>query len=72
MSKYYPGDALKLIRKYLDTDDSYIVQAEMIRQLGSVGDQSDIEKIEFYKNQRSPRKILRNASVKALTTLKGN
>ena len=72
MSKYYPDDAVKLIRKYLDTDDSYIVQAEMIRQLGSVGDQSDIEKIEFYKTQRSPRKILRNASVKALTTLKGN
>jgi len=72
MSKYYPDDAVKLIRKYLDTDDSYIVQAEMIRQLGSVGAQSDIEKIEFYKTQRSPRKILRNASVKALTTLKGN
>ena len=72
MSKYYPADAARLIRKYLDTDESYIVQAEMIRQLGRVGDESDIEKIEFYNKQWSPRKILRNASVKALAKLKGN
>ena len=72
MSKYYPADAARLIRKYLDTDESYIVQAEMIRQLGRVGDESDIEKIEFYNKQWSPRKILRNASVKALAELKGN
>ena len=72
MSKYYPTNAARLIRKYLDTDESYIVQAEMIRQLGRVGDESDIEKIEFYNKQWSPRKILRNASVKALAELKGN
>ena len=72
MSKYFPADAVRLIRKYLDTDESYIVQAEMIRQLGRVGDESDIEKIEFYNKQWSPRKILRNASVKALAELKGN
>ena len=72
MSKYFPADAVRLIRKYLDTDESYIVQAEMIRQLGRAGDDSDIEKIEFYNKQWSPRKILRNASVKALAELKGN
>ncbi len=72
MSKYHPEEAVKLIRKYIDTDDSYIVQAEMLQQLGNIGEKSDIEMVEFYKNQRSPRKILRKASVKSLTKLKGN
>jgi len=72
MSKYHPEEAVKLIRKYIDTDDSYIVQAEMLQQLGNVGEKSDIEMVEFYKNQWSPRKILRKASVKSLTKLKGN
>ena len=72
MSKHHPEEAVKLIRKYIDTDNSYIVQAEMLHQLGSIGEKSDIEMVEFYKNQWSPRKILRNASVKTLAKLKGN
>ena len=44
----------------------------MLQQLGNIGEKSDIEMIEFYKNQWSPRKILRNASVKSLAKLKGN
>ncbi len=72
MSKHHPEEAVKLIRKYIDTDNSYIVQAEMLQQLGNIGEKSDIEMIEFYKNQWSPRKILRNASVKSLAKLKGN
>ena len=72
MSKHHPEEAVKLIRKYIDKDNSYIVQAEMLQQLGNIGEKSDIEMIEFYKNQWSPRKILRNASVKSLAKLKGN
>jgi len=72
MSKFYPSEALKLIRENLDTDDSYIVQEEMINQLGNIGEKSDIAKLEFYKNQWSPRKILRIASIKSLDKFKGN
>ncbi len=69
MSKYHPSDAVQLIRKYLDKDDSYIVQAEMIRQLGSYGDSSDIKRIEPYVKPWSPRKIMRNAANKSLIQL---
>ena len=72
MSTYHPDEALKLIRKYLNRDDSYVVQAEMINQLGNIGDKSDIGKIEFHKKQWSPRKIVRTAASKSLVKLKGN
>jgi HEAT repeat protein len=72
MSTYHPDEALKLIRKYLNRDDSYVVQAEMINQLGNIGDKSDIGKIEFHKKQWSPRKIVRTAASKSLAKLKGN
>ena len=69
MSKYHPQDAIKLIRKYLDKDDSYIVQAEMIKQLGNHGDASDIDRIKRYVEPWSPRKIMRIAANKSLTQL---
>ena len=72
MASYHPDDALKLIRKYLDRDDSYIVQAEMIKQLGNIGDKSDIGKIELHRNKWSPRKIIRNSADKSLLKLQGN
>jgi len=72
ISKFYPSEALKLIRENLDTDDSYIVQEEMINQLGNIGEKSDIAKLEFYKTKWSPRKILRIASIKSLDKFKGN
>ena len=72
MSTYHPIDALKLIRKYIDRDNSYIVQAEMIMQLGDIGDKSDIGKIEYHRKQWSPRKIVRIAADKSLAKLKGN
>ena len=72
MSTHHPIEALKLIRKYLDRDDSYIVQAEMINQLGNIGDKSDISKIQYHRDQWSPRKIVRNSADKSLLKLKGN
>ena len=72
MSNHHASDALKLIRKYLNRDDSYIVKAEMIKQLGNIGDKSDMNRIEFLRNQWSPRKIIRNSADKSLTKLQGN
>ena len=72
MSNHHASDALKLIRKYLNRDDSYIVQAEMIKQLGNIGDKSDMNRIEFLRNQWSPRKIIRTSADKSLTKLQGN
>ncbi len=72
MSAHHSVDALKLIRKYIDRDNSYIVQAEMVKQLGDIGDKSDIGKIEFHRKQWSPRKIVRIAADKSLAKLKGN
>ena len=72
MSAHHSADALKLIRKYIDRDNSYIVQAEMVKQLGDIGDKSDIGKIEFHRKQWSPRKIVRIAADKSLAKLKGN
>ena len=71
MSKFYPKRALRLIRENLKDDNSYIVQAEMIRQLGLIGDRSDIEIIEKLLPQRSPRKIIQNAARSSISNLKG-
>ena len=72
MSNYHANDALKMIRKYIDRDDSYVVQAEMIKQLGNIGDKSDIKKIKSHRDQWSPRKIIRNSAEKTLSKLQGN
>ena len=58
--------------KYIDRDDSYVVQAEMIKQLGNIGDESDIKKIKSHRDQWSPRKIIRNSAEKTLSKLQGN
>ena len=52
------------------SDNSYVVQAEMIKQLGIVGDVSDIDLIENYTKKWSPRKIVNNAAYKAIALLK--
>ena len=72
MSKDHPDIAANFIRKHLDGDNSYVVQAEMIRQLGSVGNQSDISYLESFIPVWSPRKITRLAAEKAILELKGN
>ena len=72
MSTFHSEDALKLIRKYLNRDDSYIVQAEMIKQLGNIGEKSDISKIETLKKEWSPRKIIQKSAAKSLLKLKDN
>ena len=72
MSTFHSEDALKLIRKYLNRDDSYIVQAEMIKQLGNIGEKSDISKIETLKKEWSPRKIIQQSATKSLLKLKDN
>ena len=69
-SKAFPDGAAKLIRESIKSDDSYIVQAEMIRQLGGIGHPSDILLIQSYVQPWSPRKIVRNAANQAVTSLK--
>ena len=71
MSKLYPNIAIELIRKNILKDKSYIVQAEMINQLGLIGDKSDILIIEKMAAQRSPRKIIQKAAKTSISSLKG-
>ena len=71
MSELYPNIALELIRENLHKDKSYIVQAEMINQLGLIGDESDILIIEKMLPQRSPRKIIQKAAKTSIANLKG-
>ena len=71
MSKLYPNIALELIRENLHKDKSYIVQAEMINQLGLIGDESDILIIEKMLPKRSPRKIIQKAAKTSISNLKG-
>lgn len=70
MSKFYPSESLKLIRENLDTDNSYIVQEEMIKNLGNIGDESDILRLKSYEKEWSPRRILKNATVESLSKLR--
>ncbi|MDP6500835.1 MAG: M1 family metallopeptidase [Candidatus Marinimicrobia bacterium] len=69
-SKAYPKSAAELIRNNLDQDDSYIVQAEMIQQLGHIGNDKDIHLVKSYIPPWSPRKIVRRAANNAITVLK--
>ena len=71
ISKLYPNIAIELIRENLLKDKSYIVQAEMINQLGIIGEQSDILTIEKMAAQRSPRKIIQKAAKRSISKLKG-
>jgi hypothetical protein len=71
ISKFYPNIAIELIRKNLLKDKSYIVQAEMINQLGLIGDKSDIIIIKEMMLQKSPRKIIQKAGESSMSSLKG-
>ncbi len=69
-TKAYPRSAAEMIRNQLADDDSYIVQAEMIRQMARIGEASDIPMLEMYIAPWSPRKIVRNAAIKSVATMK--
>ena len=70
ISNEYPEKAADFLRQNLDSDNSYVVQAEMIKQLGIVGDVSDIDLIENYTKKWSPRKIVNKSAKEAISLLK--
>ena len=70
VSNDYPEDTSEFIRRNLDNDNSYIVQAEMIKQLGIIGEISDINIIEKYIEKWSPRKIVNKAANQAISLLR--
>ena len=70
LSNDYPDKAAKFIRQNLDKDNSYVVQAEMIKQLGIIGDIADIDLIEDYTKKWSPRKVVNKAAIQAISFLK--
>ena len=70
ISNEYPGRSADFLRQNLDSDNSYVVQAEMIKQLGIIGDISDIDLIENYTNKWSPRKIVNRSAKQAISLLK--
>ena len=72
ISNAYPEKAAAFLRQNLDSDNSYVVQAEMIKQLGIVGDISDIDLIEAYTKIWSPRKIVNRSAKEAVSLLKEN
>ena len=72
ISNEYPEKAADFLRQNLDSDNSYVVQAEMIKQLGIVGDISDIDLIEGYTKIWSPRKIVNRSAKEAVSLLKEN
>ena len=69
-AKVFPSAAAAFIRASVHSDDSYIVQAEMIRQLGEVGTVDDISLVKLFVKPWSPRKIVRNAANKSINALK--
>ena len=69
-AKVFPSAAAAFIRASVHSDDSYIVQAEMIRQLGEVGTADDIPLVNSFVKPWSPRKIVRNAANKSINALK--
>ena len=71
MFNSFPKEALKLIRKNIEQDDSYVVQSEMINQLGINGNAFDLAIIKKLNKQRSPRKILQKAALKATESIRG-
>ena len=71
MSTNYPQESAEFIRRKIASDNSYVVQAEMIKQLGRVGGSSDISLIKKLSKEWSPRHIIRKASKIAIPMLKG-
>ena len=71
MSTNYPQESAEFIRGKISSDNSYVVQAEMVKQLGRVGSSSDISLIKKLSKEWSPRHIIRKASKSAIPLLKG-
>ena len=71
MSTNYPHESAEFIRRKIAIDNSYVVQAEMVKQLGRVGGSSDISLIKKLSKEWSPRHIIRKASKIAIPLLKG-
>ena len=71
MATHYPGEAAEFIRNIISNDNSYVVQAEMVKQLGIAGNQSDISLIKKYAQKWSPRHILDRAAERAISLLQG-
>ena len=71
MSTNYPQESAEFIRGKIASDNSYVVQAEMVKQLGRVGGSSDISLINKLSKEWSPRHIIRKASKSAIPLLKG-
>ena len=69
-SQLFPESAAELIRQTLSKDNSYVVQAEMITQLGKIGNSKDIPMIKEYIKPWSPRKIVRIAANNSIKSLK--
>ena len=42
----------------------------MIKNLGNIGDESDILRLKSYEKEWSPRRILKNATVESLSKLR--
>ena len=71
MATYYPQKSAEFIREKVANDNSYVVQAEMVKQLGVVGSSSDISIIKKLANEWSPRHIIKKASKTAISLLEG-
>ena len=71
MATNYPTAAADFIRNKIPNDNSYIVQAEMVKQLGIVGNQSDVKLINKYAQEWSPRHIIDRAAKRAISSLQG-
>ena len=64
-------ESAEFIRGKIVNDNSYVVQAEMVKQLGAIGKSSDISLIKKLSKEWSPRHIIRKASNKAILLLEG-
>ena len=71
MSTNYPQESAEFIRGKIVNDNSYVVQAEMVKQLGAIGKSSDISLIKKLSKEWSPRHIIRKASNRAILLLEG-
>ena len=68
----YVETAKSFIRNKISNDNSYIVQAEMVKQLGIAGNKSDVKLIKKYAQEWSPRHIIDRAAKRAISLLQGD
>ena len=71
MATNYPREAAAFIRNKISNDNSYIVQAEMVKQLGIAGNKFDVKLIKKYAQEWSPRHIIDRAAKRAISSLQG-